>query len=320
MENKYASVKNPLTVIAIFSGITEISGAAVLPHIASENQTLYIWFLMLFPFALIGLFFITLNYNHRVLYAPSDFKDEDNFVNILKKSTIGEVIEYKQREVIAIVPDESLEEPPPLPDQNMNQPETLDKEEPPTTTADSSTTENWLEKAESTLLGINGVTTRMQRNQLDLISRQISERRMRDSRLAEKLALEALEDELEVSIDREMKLEIDNGIFHFDGIARRGQSLTAIEVKYFRSRRTAPVSMMMWQELHRNLERLYRSLKEEQRRDFSFILVLISDNDSDEIERRAAKRLEDLPFPVGIKTYDFDTLVAERGGPGLTRL
>ena len=51
--NNIGMVKNPLSVIAIFAGVAEISGAGVLPFISPENQELYIWFLILFPFSLI---------------------------------------------------------------------------------------------------------------------------------------------------------------------------------------------------------------------------------------------------------------------------
>uniref|UniRef100_A0A486XJL6 Uncharacterized protein n=1 Tax=Rheinheimera sp. BAL341 TaxID=1708203 RepID=A0A486XJL6_9GAMM len=81
MPKQISTIKNPLTVIAIFAGIAEVSGSAVLPFISEANQQTYIWFLMLFPFALITLFFMVLNWNHKVLYAPSDFEDEDHFVS-----------------------------------------------------------------------------------------------------------------------------------------------------------------------------------------------------------------------------------------------
>lgn len=74
------SVKNLLSVIAIFAGIAEISGTGVLPFISPENQALYIWFLMSFPFALVLLFFATLNFNHSNLYAPSDYSSDDAFL------------------------------------------------------------------------------------------------------------------------------------------------------------------------------------------------------------------------------------------------
>lgn len=80
-------ISNPLTIIAIFAGLAEISGTAVLPLLKDESQLLYVWFLMGFPILLIVLFFLTLNFNHKVLYAPSDFRDEDNFLKLFAKPT-----------------------------------------------------------------------------------------------------------------------------------------------------------------------------------------------------------------------------------------
>lgn len=77
--SKIGIVKNPLSVIALFAGVAEISGTSVLPFIDSEHQKLYIWFLMLFPFTLVLLFFATLNWNHKALYAPSDYKSDESF-------------------------------------------------------------------------------------------------------------------------------------------------------------------------------------------------------------------------------------------------
>jgi hypothetical protein len=78
--SKTGVVKNPLSVIAIFAGFTEMSGAGILPFITPENQSLYIWFLMAFPFTLITCFFATLNWNHNALYAPSDYTSDASFL------------------------------------------------------------------------------------------------------------------------------------------------------------------------------------------------------------------------------------------------
>lgn len=90
--DKYSSghIRNPLTVISRFAAIAEISGTAVLPFIAQENQAVYIWFLMLFPALLVGLFFLTLNFNHKTLYAPSDYKNQNHFLNLLSIATSDE--------------------------------------------------------------------------------------------------------------------------------------------------------------------------------------------------------------------------------------
>lgn len=83
-------VSNPLTIIAIFAGLAEVSGTVVLPFLKNDSQALYVWFLMAFPTLLILLFFITLNFNYKVLYAPSDFKDEENFLKLFGKPTAEE--------------------------------------------------------------------------------------------------------------------------------------------------------------------------------------------------------------------------------------
>ena len=70
----------------MFAGIVEISSSTVLPFLAEGCQQTYIWFLMLFPTLLVVAFFITLNYNNKVLYAPSDYKSDEGFLTINKTS------------------------------------------------------------------------------------------------------------------------------------------------------------------------------------------------------------------------------------------
>ena len=81
MLEKIGHIKNPLTVIAMFAGIAEVSGAAVLPLVDSSIQERYVFFLMGFACLLVALFFITLWCKHFVLYAPSDFKEDQNFMD-----------------------------------------------------------------------------------------------------------------------------------------------------------------------------------------------------------------------------------------------
>ncbi len=76
--------KNPLTIIAIFAAIVEASALASLPFLKDDSQDLYTWFLIGFPPFLTLLFFVTLNFNYKVLYSPSDFSNENDFLQIAK--------------------------------------------------------------------------------------------------------------------------------------------------------------------------------------------------------------------------------------------
>jgi len=73
-------ITNPMTVIAIFAFISESSAAISLPFLDNTEREVYIWFLISFPFYLLMLFFLTLNFNYRSLYAPSDFDKDDSFL------------------------------------------------------------------------------------------------------------------------------------------------------------------------------------------------------------------------------------------------
>jgi len=83
MLEKIQKVDNPLTIIAIFAGLTEIADTAVLPFVTAANQSIFIWFLMAFPSALVIIFFGTLHFNPKVLYGPGDYRDDRNFLNVL---------------------------------------------------------------------------------------------------------------------------------------------------------------------------------------------------------------------------------------------
>lgn len=73
-------VSNPLTIIAIFAAIAEVGATVVLPFIPAQSQQIFLWFLIGFPTLLVLLFFLTLNFNHRVLYAPSDYREDSSFL------------------------------------------------------------------------------------------------------------------------------------------------------------------------------------------------------------------------------------------------
>ena len=107
MIEKIGHIKNPLSVIAIFAAVAEISGTTVLPFIEPSNQSIYIWFLMIFPLFLVGAFFITLNFNHKVLYAPSDYKDEEHFVSSFRKANPAEQNQKLKEEVEEVEADET---------------------------------------------------------------------------------------------------------------------------------------------------------------------------------------------------------------------
>ncbi|MBU4234464.1 MAG: hypothetical protein L6277_09185 [Desulfobacterales bacterium] len=92
MLEKFDKIGNPLTIIGIFAGIIEVAGTCILPWLVGANQDKFVWFLIGFPILLVVLFFITLNCNPKVLYAPMDYREDSSFLNAhnIQNSTISE--------------------------------------------------------------------------------------------------------------------------------------------------------------------------------------------------------------------------------------
>lgn len=73
-------VGNPLTLIAVFAGLSEAVSAAALPFVEGAGQTPLIWFVILFPSALVLMFFVTLWTTPNRLYGPADFRTDEGFM------------------------------------------------------------------------------------------------------------------------------------------------------------------------------------------------------------------------------------------------
>lgn len=92
---KITKISNPLTVIGVFATLTEIVGCGVLPLVPETIQSRIIWFVIGFPILLVCAFFFTLNFSHKVLYAPIDYQSDSAFLEAagstkIKQTTIDE--------------------------------------------------------------------------------------------------------------------------------------------------------------------------------------------------------------------------------------
>jgi hypothetical protein len=93
MIEKIKPINNPLTIIAIFAALSEIASTVAVTLIAPELQSRFLWFVMVFPAGIVLLFFLILFFKNSVLYAPSDFKDEQNYLIALGIKTVSANLE-----------------------------------------------------------------------------------------------------------------------------------------------------------------------------------------------------------------------------------
>ena len=83
-------ISSPLTIMGMFAVLTELCASVVLPSLSPEIQAVFVWFVMAFPFALLLLFFLVLIIRPQSIYAPSDFRDEENFLRAIFPATPAE--------------------------------------------------------------------------------------------------------------------------------------------------------------------------------------------------------------------------------------
>lgn len=78
--------RNPLGIIALaFVLVYAIAGLLIVQGSFQPNERIIlVWFLVLFPIIVLGIFYRLVSKHHDKLYAPSDFNDENHFMRILE--------------------------------------------------------------------------------------------------------------------------------------------------------------------------------------------------------------------------------------------
>lgn len=96
MTEKIKRINNPLTIIAVFAALAEVNATIAIGLIDKELHHIFIWFVIMFPTILVILFFVTLNFNTKVMYSPSDYNDDKSFMDSLFGGYYGDKKENKE--------------------------------------------------------------------------------------------------------------------------------------------------------------------------------------------------------------------------------
>jgi hypothetical protein len=76
----HASVRNPLTLMAVFAGLAEVSATVALPQLDRCVQSIFVWFVITFPFGIVLPFFVLLWFRPHHLYGPGDFRKDPTWL------------------------------------------------------------------------------------------------------------------------------------------------------------------------------------------------------------------------------------------------
>lgn len=206
MAGAISLVKNPLTIIAMFAGLAEVSGTAILPWISEPNQKIYIFFLMFFPTFLVSLFFFTLHKKPESLYAPSDFADEKNYMTLIGLQGISITSPLDKNDV----PNVSILEEEMTPKNN----EFAGKDE-------NSRQESESSKQDDKYFSVGTITPSLKTSPLNSVSETVDKKEKMLKKLGNEvsyMAFQYAESKLDVSFDVD-KTEMRNEFGHhnFDG-------------------------------------------------------------------------------------------------------
>lgn len=263
----------------MFAAIAEISGTAVLPFISAANQGTYIWFLMIFPLLLIIVFFLTLNFNHKVLYAPSDFKDEENFFKSFKPASPIERDEKFREQAREVAEDATVATAP-----ESQRAQTEAPPPPPPVSSVSHFTTN---------------------DRVHSLQARYS--------LAEDLVLNKISRETGQGIRRDVSFGFPGTKerFVFDGVIIDNKTVTAVEIKYMQS--LVSVKKRVSDVINR-VVRIQQSHPQLHDRSFSLVVALVTERPEDEHHVIASKAVEAIgitPFPVHIRVFNLSQLEKE---------
>lgn len=296
MSLNVSHIKNPLTVISIFAGLSEISGTCVLPFIKEPNQYLFIWFLMLFPIALIGLFFYTLNFNHRVLYAPSDYKDEDNFL-------MGRASYLDKRKKIEREVDESSTD-------DLDESELKDDAGSKVDSMDNVDIQNNIDESlkENTKSEINEIAqdfiknieteskleraadaVREMQKSIAALEKQKNLRYVMKEKsiyLSEKMALDKLSKDLDLKIEKDVKITmVDYHPIIVDGVAISKEEVHLFEVKFNPNMNVANNLTKQIMDYNKVLREKYQSYR------IITHIVFVNDNEAKDLNKEIIRKI-----------------------------
>lgn len=274
MIEKMGPIKNPLTIIAIFAAIAEISGTIVLPFIASANQFIYVWFLIIFPSLLIVLFFLTLNFNHKVLYAPSDYQNEDNFLRSLPRASLAE----KVMKIEAEIAEEETA--------TRNLP-TSEEAAPASTNAP--------------------IAVERSLSQHNIIRRSAHASYV----LADELIFQKLSKEFSSEIQREVKIDSLSRRYIFDGIVREKGTTTVIEVRFLRGPMMSSIAL---RDTLSRIQISAKLLPKEQTANFRVLLAMASyegNINQESVVAQIDRYRSEFAYPIEVRFYNLTELERE---------
>lgn len=271
--------RNPLGIIGLF--ISLIYGFACLvlstsiSNLSSKVERLpLIWFIIVFPIIILGAFIYLVVNHHEKLYAPSDFRDDNSFIEALSGRKIREK-QAKEVELLETAESENLLE------SNNESNATIEEKQVDSL---SETSTNQIEEP--------------------LNKTEIAER-LKNS---EKWAILDLELKYNTSFKTNQRV-VSNGIhFEFDAFSNTQSKVIVAEVKYWQSNKAIKPLLHSIQEFMLRLDRIKKAFG---KKPIEMVVVIVFDKIIDKNVDNIRTFISDLNNEVKFEIKDYTKLYTD---------
>lgn len=271
--------QNPLGIIALFIALI-YSLAALLfgttaKHLTTGERQPLIWFIVLFPQMILGVFYKLVAEHHPKLYSPNDYKSDESFLKAITPEQYSKKVE-EEVDVITFARQD---------DTNLGK----------------------------TSLNSVGTTETDKKGDQKQHTAESREKIKTNYLLAEKLALQKLQTVMKHKIDMNVYIANDNNAF-FDGVIidKEKDQITFIEIKYLKYRSFSPSDIREFFLRVAYAEKLL--VQQYFRNNIKMLLVLVSDLEEKKIEplKKSLMRIgRENHYEMEIQYYNFESLKNE---------
>lgn len=282
MNNNKSLTKNPLGIIALF--VSLIYGFACLVLSSSINNLVcscerlpLIYFIIIFPIIILIAFLYLVVKHHTKLYAPSDFRNDDSFIQVYEKSGNGMKLINEILELNNAAQSTEIE--------TSIQPEPGEK---PST---ENKTVEYGQKPQETY---------------STLAEKIDAIFIEKYKQAEEWAINDLSLKYKIQFKQNVALTINDKIIELDGYGFDSENTYVIEAKYWESNKSVQKLLLSLQEfLNRNkfIETNFKS-----KSNFKFIFAIVFDKINEQSKNKIIEFFNHRKDSISIEFFEYQTL------------
>lgn len=295
MKNASGLTKNPLGIIALFIsliyGFACIVLSTSLSNMTTEEERLpLIWFIILFPiFILLAFIYLVVNH-HEKLYSPSDFREDDSFIQALN----GRRIKRKQKKEAQILEDAEIVSDSSGENLKEEEEEEEEKEDNQPKTTEEPKSNNYKNPNEITK---------------QLITVNKSEELINKYSNAENWVAKEIGLKYNLSVRTNQVVVTKFGQFELDIIGNDNKKAIIAEVKYWEAKKSIKSLKISIQDFLRNYKRLESVFGVN--KEFKIIVAFVFDNLEKTLKDELKQFIKEINENVIVEFYEYDELKRE---------